>query len=148
MNYPKWYEIAQEYLGEKEISGKINNPKIEGFFKRVVKKIFPDETPWCAAFVGSCLIESGLNSSNALNARSYLKYGVSVKNSPQIGDIVIFWRGNPSSWQGHVAFYAGETDTMIKCLGGNQGNCVSLAYYPKARVLDIRRPLTEADKKC
>ena len=42
---------------------------------------------------------------------------------------------------GHVAFYVGETATQIKVLGGNQSNSVSVANYPKSRLLGFRRVL-------
>jgi len=135
---PEHYQIALDFLGTKEIRGSKHNPLIEEMFKLVVGREHSDETAWCAAFVGACLIKAGLDSTGKLNARSYLKMGDDI-NTPEIGDIVIFWRGSKSGWKGHVAFYAGEEGNYILCLGGNQSNRVSIAKYPKSRLLGYRR---------
>ena len=51
-------------------------------------------------------------------------------------DLVILERGAG----GHVGFYAGYAPNGdIQLLGGNQGNTVSIASFPTARVLGIRR---------
>ena len=135
---PDHFKIALAYLGTKEIYGRDHNSVIVNFFKRVVGKAYSDETAWCAAFVGSCLVEAGLPSTRALNARSYLNWG-EVTYEPRQGDVLVFWRSSPSSWKGHVGFYYGETETDYVVLGGNQGNAVSLKKYPKSRLLGIRR---------
>lgn len=135
----KVFEIAIQYYGVREIAGAKHNPIIVDFFKRVTGHDEPDETAWCAAYVGASLIEAGLKSSGKLNARSYLNWGRSVKDTPEIGDIGVLWRGTPTSWMGHVAFYVGQTKTNYIFLGGNQNNEVSIAPYPKLRILDFRR---------
>jgi hypothetical protein len=56
---------------------------------------------------------------------------------------MIFKRG-ASSWQGHVAFYVSESATHYTCLGGNQGNRVSISRYPKGNLLGARMPATLA----
>jgi uncharacterized protein (TIGR02594 family) len=135
---PKHFKIALAYLGTKEIYGREHNNVVVNFFKRVVGKAYSDETAWCAAFVGSCLVESGLASTKALNARSYTHWGEIVKK-PRRGDVLVFWRESPKSWKGHVGFYYGETEKDYIVLGGNQNNAVSLKKYPKSRLLGIRR---------
>ena len=141
------FEVAKKYIGVKEIAGEKHNPVIVNFFKNTTGKEYGDEVSWCSAFVSSCLQEAGFKHTGKLNARSYLTYGVSVKNNPKQGDIVVFWRNSPESWEGHVGFYAGENEKNILVLGGNQGNQVSIAEYPKSRLLDIRRPLDEKPVK-
>lgn len=135
---PEWLAIARSYLGTKEIAGAKHNATIVGFFKRVAGRALSDETAWCAAFVGSCLVEAGLPSTHKLNARSYLDYGTKL-DAPRLGCIVVFKRGN-SSWQGHVAFYVGDNGSRVKVLGGNQSDAVTVASYPKASVLGYRWP--------
>ena len=135
---PKHFQIAESLLGLKEIPGPVNEPKIVAMYKKVDGTQHPDEVSWCAAFVGSCLIDAGIKSSGSLAARSYTKWGEPVVK-PQIGDVVVFTRGNANSWQGHVGFYAGEKDGYIMVLGGNQGNQVSIRAYPKTRLLATRR---------
>ncbi len=136
-----YMEIARSLIGTKEIAGKADNPKIVEMYKTVGHAwVEHDEVAWCAAFVGYCLEKGGLRSTRALNARSYLTFGTEVKlDKAKEGDIVVFERG--TGGQGHVAFYVGASATQIRVLGGNQNDQVSIASYPKARLLGIRRPV-------
>ena len=139
------FEIAKGHLGLKEMPGVNASPIIAGMFaKSGHPEVKSDETAWCAAFVGACLFDAGIKGTNSLAARSYEKWGTPVDpKDAQPGDIVIFWRGKPDGWQGHVGFYAGETDKTINVLGGNQGNAVTYAAYPKSRLLGVRRAVAE-----
>lgn len=101
-------------------------------------RIDPRKTPWCAAFANAVLQASGTKGTGSLAARSFLKWGTPTQ-TPTEGDIVVLSRGsNPA--HGHVGFYAGETDTHIKVLGGNQRDSVSVREYPKSRLLGYRKP--------
>lgn len=137
-----YMQIARSLVGTKEIVGPQDNPKIMEMYATVGHDwVEHDETAWCAAFVGFCLEKSGLRSTRALNARSYLNFGTTVELADaKEGDIVVFSRG-ASEWQGHVGFFVGQTATQIKVLGGNQTNAVTIANYPKTRLLGIRRPV-------
>jgi hypothetical protein len=44
-------------------------------------------------------------------------------------------------WQGHVAFFTDIDGESVVLLGGNQNNRVSLASFPKHRIISIRRVL-------
>ncbi len=145
MNTP-WMDIAESYVGLKEVKGARHNKTIVEMFARVGHAwVQDDETAWCAAFVGACLAEAGLPHTSSLAARSYLNYGTKVSR-PRHGCIVVFKRGN-NPVQGHVGFYAGETDTHIKVLGGNQSNMVKEARYPKERLLGYRMPKQTATSR-
>lgn len=129
-------QIANAFNG---LSEKRDKAVIASFIKKAAGiKIDPSKTPWCAAFVNAVLGATGQEGTGRLNARSFLNYGTPTQ-SPTQGDIVVFSRGN-SSWQGHVGFYVGEDETHIRVLGGNQGNKVSIARYPKSRLLGYRKP--------
>jgi len=136
---------AHSYIGEKEIIGpKDNNPTIVSFWKSVGSGgIKSDSVPWCAAFVGAVLERSGkeyVGGVGAGGARNYLDYGSAVDaGEVRLGDIVVFSRDR--GWSGHVGFYAGETETEILLLGGNQGDRVSYGYFSKDKVLGYRRPV-------
>jgi hypothetical protein len=80
-------------------------------------------------------------------ARSYETWGEDASASPRVGDVVTIWRDKKSSPWGHTFFYAGETKTHIKGLGGNQNDAVTVALFPKSRVLAIRRPRPLAKSK-
>jgi uncharacterized protein (TIGR02594 family) len=136
------YDAAAEHLGLEEWPGARHNPTVVGFAATVGHGwVQDDETPWCASFVGAVLAQVGLPHTGKLNARSYLDWGTPVDLSDaQRGDVVIFSRGDPNGWQGHVGFYAGRDESgRILVLGGNQGNKVSIAPYPPSRLLGVRR---------
>lgn len=135
-----WMTKALSYMGEKEIKGIKNNSKIVSMWERIKAPFRDDETPWCAAFVGSVLEECGIKSTRKANARSYQYYGNPI-TKPEYGCIVVLWRESKTSAKGHVGFLLGVTpqgDPVV--LGGNQGDCVSSKVFPKHRVLCYRLP--------
>jgi len=142
-----YYELAKSELGLSEVHGAKDNPRIVKMFADVGHSwVDNDETAWCAAAVGSWLERSGIKGTGKLNARSYLDWGDEVDlEDARPGDVVIFSRGDPNGWQGHVALFESNLGQFIKVLGGNQGNKVSIANYATSRLLGVRRPRT-ADK--
>lgn len=133
-------DAAGAYLGLEEWPGAKHNPDILKMFADVGHRVGDDETPWCAAFVGSVLSSLGLPHTGKLNARSYETYGTQVNELTALpGDIVVFWRGSKDSWQGHVAFLVRFEGQSVIVRGGNQGNKVSDAAYPTSRIVAIRR---------
>lgn len=137
---PVWFEAAKADIGVREWKGRKHNPKVVAYFRDAgFPGIKNDETAWCAGFVNAMLEREGISGSKSLAARSFEKWGVAL-DEPRIGCVVVFWRGSRNGWQGHVGFYAGETETHIKCLGGNQSDGVSVALMPKSRLLGYRWP--------
>lgn len=134
-------EAAGQYLGLTEWPGAKQNPKIIEMFDLLGHSgVKNDETPWCAAFVGSVLSSLGLPHTGKLNARSYLTYGQSIRaQEARPGDIVILWRDSPESWMGHVGFFVRFEGNSVVLRGGNQGNAVTDQAYPMDRVLAVRR---------
>ena len=133
-------EAAKAFLGHSE-SNPEQNRALAAFIKEATgTSIDPSKTAWCAAFIDAVLRSNGSEGTGRLNARSYLNWGETV-NEPKVGDVVVFSRGDPNGWQGHVGFYMGTNeDGTIKVLGGNQGNSVSEANYDASKVLGYRRP--------
>ncbi|MCA6079119.1 TIGR02594 family protein [Fulvivirga sedimenti] len=133
--------IATAEIGVKEISGPKANPRILQYAKDLgVNNYTSDEAAWCSLFMNWVALKSNLERSNKLSARSWLNVGIPISN-PEPGDIVIFWRESRDSWKGHVGIFTGfSTDnTRVYCLGGNQGNQVSITAKPISRVLGYRR---------
>ena len=132
---------ARKLYGVKEVVGKVNNPIIVKFFKETGNsKIKTDEDAWCSVFVGYCAKKAGFNYKIKPLAKSWLEVGKKVQE-PQPGDVVIFWREDPSSWKGHVSIFIGkdtETNEII-CLGGNQDDQVCFRRYSAASVVGYRR---------
>lgn len=137
---PSWLIVAEKYAGTAEVPGPASNPKILGMAARFggwVKSFFKDDDiPWCALFVGSCLIEDGLKSTNSMAARSYETYGQPL-DGPALGAIVVFSRKGG----GHVGFYLGQKiDGTLRVFGGNQDNSVKASWIAKDRLTAIRWP--------
>jgi uncharacterized protein (TIGR02594 family) len=136
------FQTAIAELGQKEIAGPDSNLHIVNYAKEAgFRWINDDETPWCSIFVNWVAKKSGLECSNKLNARSWLLTGLNVDQKPEPGDVVIFWRESIDSFKGHVAFFFGfsEDGKRVYCLGGNQGNQVSISGYPRENILGFRR---------
>ncbi len=130
----------KQYLGYHEVKERKN---LMALFKEYSIKndiyIDPSTTPWCAVMVNVAERAVGNKGTGLQNARSFLKYGykVAIKDAKR-GDIVIFSRGG-STWQGHVAYLEAIEGNLIKTLGGNQSDAVTYGWYPKTRLLGIRR---------
>ncbi len=94
----------------------------------------------CSAALNYFCKKLGYKRSGKLDARSWLKVGKVVK-VPETGDIVVLWRDNINSWQGHVGLYISEDKSTdrIYVLGGNQDNMISIKPYHKSRVLGYRK---------
>lgn len=139
-------QIAVAELGQKEIVGPENNPRIEEYAKEIgVWPFNDDETAWCSIFINWVAKKANLKKSEKVNARSWLVVGQSADSNPSPGDIVVFWREKPESWKGHVGIFLGfsKDGERVFCLGGNQGNQVSISAYPTNTVLGYRRLTSE-----
>jgi uncharacterized protein (TIGR02594 family) len=135
----KVYDIARLEIGTYEWA-EGSNPRVDAYFDDVGYPSMTDETAWCAAFVGAMLKRCGLPHTGKLTARSYLDWGKPVDLSKaQPGDVIILWRGSPTSWQGHVGFYDRQADGNVYLLGGNQRDMVNVSGYSIDRVLSVRR---------
>ncbi len=138
-----WFDEANRLIGTQEVAGSGNNPVIMDFAENLDIDYAGDDIPWCGLFVAHCIGATmpfeGLPN-GPLGARNWLKFGEAC--TPQLGAVVVFWRESPTSWKGHVGFYAGEDSTHVHCLGGNQSNAVNIRRFPRARVLGARWPLT------
>lgn len=134
-------KIAFQELGTEEIKGDEDNPEVLKYAKETgIPGINNDEIAWCSTFVNWVAMKAGLQYSKKANARSWLNVGKKVA-VPEPGDVVVFWRESIQSWKGHVGFFLGfsEDKKRVYCLGGNQGNRVSVSAYRKAQVLSYQR---------
>jgi len=135
-----WMKFARKELGVREYPGQADNPRIVEYLMSTSlgkPDNRNDETPWCSAFVNWCMMMAGrADRTNCAWARSWLKWGVELEEGVE-GCVVVFSRGANA---GHVAFYLDEDETHVQVLGGNQGDAVSVAWYPKDRVLGYMLP--------
>lgn len=135
---PAYYREAERLLGVKEIAGKTkHNDDILSLWEdaEIPDKAQDDETPWCAAFVNGCLVRGNKPSTKSALARSFLWESNKDKfehlKKPEKYCIGVMKRGN-STWQGHVGFVKDFDKDYVYLLGGNQGNAVSVARYPRS----------------
>lgn len=135
----KILEIALSQFGIREWVGKEHNPEVMKYFSETGFSNIPnDETSWCSAFMMWCIMKANLPHTNSLLAKSWLKWGIGVVE-PELGDVVVFWRIDPNGPYGHVGLFIRKTNEFIWVLGGNQGNSVSISFYPVSQLLGYRR---------
>ena len=90
-----------------------------------------------ARYVAAVLRESGLPvAKHWYRAKDWLNWGIPIADAAP-GCVVVYDR----TGGGHVGFaLARDTSDRILTLGGNQGNRVSIAPFPRWRVLGYRWP--------
>lgn len=142
------YELAQRFVGAKEVIGTTSNPQILAMLRLDDTWPEDDSVPWCSAFTNYIAWLLRLPRSKSLRARSWLLVGevITLEVAEPGFDVVIFKRGKGSQpgadiidAPGHVGFYAGTEGTKVLVLGGNQGDSVSILPYPKSMLLGVRR---------
>lgn len=141
---PPWLSEARQLLGTRETPGAANNPEIMGWARGLDQWYPGDDVPWCGLFVAHCMAAGAPDEPQAFNrlgARNWLQYGEAADGAP-LGGVAVFWRTHPTkSWNGHVALITGQNDTHIRCIGGNQSDNVTEAWFDRSRLLGIRQPV-------
>lgn len=136
-----WMPIALAEEGVKEVPSSGDNPRIVEYLRSTTLGAphnQNDETNWCSGFVNWCMERAGFEGTDSAAARSWLTWGKKLE-TPRRGCIVVFSRP-PITWQGHVGFYVGQSNTHIKVFAGNQSDAVNISSYPKSRLLGYRLP--------
>ena len=140
------YDLGRRFLGVTEISGSGTAPAIL-WFHSLTGGAAPDEVAWCSSFVSAMCWLALMPRSPSKAARSWLTVGTPVPLTEAVqGDVVVLWRGNDPQpgpavldAPGHVGFLDRVDTAFVWLLGGNQDNSVSIAPFPKTRVLGVRR---------
>lgn len=139
MDQPRWLAFAWADLSVAAIPGPANAPRVVRYFADAGHpEVASDDVAWCAAFTGACLERAGTSSTRSLMARSYLQWGTPLDDA-RTGAIAVLSRGSDPSL-GHVGFLIGETPSEVILLGGNQGHAVTVAAFPRSRLLGLRWP--------
>jgi uncharacterized protein (TIGR02594 family) len=142
MSEPRWVELARDYLGTAEVLGSRNNKDIVAMHQAVSGVAHPDSVAWCSAFANYVLNKSGVKGTGSLMARSFSRWGDDVKGEPPVGAVVVLSSSRgPAS--GHVGFCVGVDSAFVHLLGGNQGDKVSIAKFPKGKIVAVRWPKGE-----
>jgi uncharacterized protein (TIGR02594 family) len=138
-----WMIEAARHLGVNEAAGGPGAVQIARWAADLGMKDFIGfRTSWCGLFAAHCLhstLPDAVLPHGYLAARKWLDFGQAI--TPRPGAVMVFWREALASWKGHVGFCAGEDATHFHILGGNQDNQVSLARWPKAKLLGARWPV-------
>ncbi len=152
------YDFCARHEGLREIPGPKTNPLITRMYRAIGARNWQHLDDgvyhWCAVTVHWCLISTGYKTlsdqvaGNRFLARSFEAYGVGTRVGgneavPDIlpGDLLIFWRGiRDNGVNGHIGFATGRYDAKrIEVLGGNQSNAIARKWYPRRKLISIRR---------
>lgn len=142
------FSMAQRFIGVKEVPGQSSNPLILGMLRLDMGWPEDDAVPWCSAFVNYIAWLLRLPRSKHLRARSWLMVGRAISDpldAEAAFDVVVLQRGGVKlgpevlDAPGHVGFFAGVEGDRILVLGGNQGDSVSVASFPRRDLLGLRR---------
>lgn len=129
---PNWLVSARKNIGEREVKGSKHNPLFLTWLKRLGAWWANDEVPWCGLFVAIHLYDSGRGiPKHWYRASAYAEpeYGTRL-DDPCVGCLAVFTR----TGGGHVAMVVGKDKRgNIMCLGGNQGDQVSVVPFDIAR---------------
>lgn len=138
-----WVKIAEGEIGQREVSGNLDNQRIVEYHSVTTLKAKADAVPWCSSFVNWVLNKSGYPITRSAAAKSWATYGQETKPVP--GCIVVMKRTGGN----HVGFYVSSNDKVVRVLGGNQSNAVNIKSFAKENVYAYRLPknLSESDKE-
>jgi uncharacterized protein (TIGR02594 family) len=144
---PPWLAWARAELGVRETPGPVSTKRIMEYRAIAGIRLGGDDgaVPWCAIFVNAALVKAGDPGSRNAMARGFLRWGRSLAGPAKGAIVVLSSSRGPLS--GHVGFYVGETATHLRLLGGNQSDAVSIASFPKSKLLGYRWPSGAAAPK-
>lgn len=138
-----WLQEARRLMGVREKLGPGSNPAILDWADKLGIDYPSDDIAWCGLFVGHCIgatLTTEPLPNNPLGARNWNRFGGLCTPCP--GAVMVFWRGTPDGWQGHVALYVGEDTKAYHVLGGNQSDSVCITRIARDRLLGARWPAT------
>jgi uncharacterized protein (TIGR02594 family) len=136
---PRWLTIAFAELGQTEVQGEKDNPRILEYLDAVSlpESMRHDETPWTSAFANWAFSQAGVKGTKSANPAAWLKWGREL-SEPKLGALVLLKRsGQPV---GTACFFLSQTSESIVCLGGNFRNSVSITAAPRDSLLGYRWP--------
>jgi uncharacterized protein (TIGR02594 family) len=136
---PRWLSIAFAELGQSEVQGDKDNPRILEYLSAVSlpESMRHDETPWSSAFANWAFSQAGVKGTNSANPAAWLKWGREL-SEPRLGALVLLKRsGQPVS---AACFFLSQTSESVVCLGGNFWNSVSITATPRDSLLGYRWP--------
>jgi uncharacterized protein (TIGR02594 family) len=143
MREPLHLSVARAFVGIKETPGPVSTSVILQWARDIQSPSWyhDDDQAWCAVWANRlCLamqfaLSAPPQSFDLLRAASFETWGQRLL-TPTLGCFMTFKRPEGN----HVGLYLGETDTLLRVLGGNQSNAVSYAWIKKDRLTSMRWP--------
>lgn len=119
-------ETARKYLGIREVKGPNTHPTIQGWLIKLGAWYRDDEAPWCGTFCAAVMAETGYSYPKMyMRALDWAAWGYKC-TQPIEGCVAVKTRKGG----GHVTIVIGrDRHGNLLCLGGNQGDAVSIVKY-------------------
>ncbi|BBK32839.1 putative peptidoglycan binding protein [Stella humosa] len=132
--------LAEMAAGHGEVGGNNLGPHVA----RYLNGILAPPADWCAGFVSCCFKDCGqpMPFAYTLGARDVLQKirakGWEIRptdaDPPLPGDIIVWWRGTPSGWQGHVGLVHSYANGIVRTIEGNKTPKVNSFTYTLASI--------------
>jgi len=131
-----WMAIARGEIGQKEIAGAEDNPRIREYHAATTMGEQPDEVAWCSSFVNWVLMKANLKRTRSAAAASWANWG--SETEPRRGAVVVVYneamKNSSLTRSGnHVGFLIEDLGWGWKVLGGNQSNMVRESCFSKKK---------------
>lgn len=133
-----WFDLAFKEMGQQEIDGPANNPRIVEYHKATLFKANEDAIPWCSSFVCWCFEQAGIESTKSAAAKSWKTWGVKL-NDPVEGAVTIIRNSKTGLY--HVGFFVYSLPETVAVLGGNQRDAVNITVFKNTAVSGYRWPV-------
>lgn len=137
-----WMAYVLTLIGVAEVPGPGNNSIIAGWLKGLKAWWHDDATPWCGVLVAHCMQKAGQPlPKHWYRAKGWQDWGVPAPLA--YGAVAILDREGG----GHVFFITQVSPNFIWGIGGNQGDKVCEAKFPRSRLIGCRWPASLAGPK-
>lgn len=131
-----WMAIARGEIGQAEVKGAGDNPRIREYHAATTLGEQHDEVAWCSSFVNWSLAKAGVHGTRSAAAASWTGWG--GQSDPRRGAIVVLYNAamanSALSRSGnHVGFLVEDVGWGWKLLGGNQHDMVQEMCFSKKK---------------
>lgn len=129
-----WMAVARGELGQKEIKGAEDNPRIREYHGATTMGEKSDEVAWCSSFVNWVMAKAKLKGTRSAAAASWVDWGAA--SEPRRGAVVVIYNAKAANSAlsrsgNHVGFLIEDVGWGWKLLGGNQGDMVKESCFSK-----------------
>jgi uncharacterized protein (TIGR02594 family) len=133
MQKPRWVDVAESLIGQKEVAGKESNPLIQRMCEELGYKwlwaMYQDDSlfAWCGLYCGYCFRKAGIRPPpECYRASEWLKWGTYL-SYPLLGCVGVKKRKGGN----HVFIVIGiSTDKKsVVVVGGNQTDAVTITTF-------------------